>query len=65
MVEWLTREGGLIELFNRGGFTMWILLVLSIIAVAVMIERVVTMARARLNPKKFVGRIKEVINQKE
>ncbi len=63
MVEWLTREGGLIELFNRGGFTMWVLLVLSIIAVTVMIERVVTMARARLNPKKFVGRIKEEINQ--
>lgn len=63
MVEWLTREGGLISLFNRGGFAMWILLVLSIIGVAVIVERVVTLTRARLNPKKFVGQIKEEIGQ--
>jgi len=63
MVEWLTREGGLISLFNRGGFAMWILLVLSIIGVAVIIERVITLTRARLNPKKFVGQIKEEISQ--
>jgi len=61
MVEWLTRGGGLIDLFNRGGFAMWILLVLSIIAIAVIIERIITLARARLNPKKFVGKIREQI----
>jgi biopolymer transport protein ExbB len=63
MIEWLTREDGLIDLFNQGGFAMWILLALSIIAVAVIIERVITLARARLNPKKFVGQIKEEIDR--
>jgi len=46
---------GLIEFFNRGGWTMWGLLFAALIGITYIIERLITFARARVNPKKFTG----------
>ncbi|RKZ25392.1 MotA/TolQ/ExbB proton channel family protein [bacterium] len=43
----------LIDLFQRGGWAMWLLLAAAVIGFAYIIERAITFARARVNPKKF------------
>ncbi len=63
-MNWLTREGGMIDLFNRGGFTMWVLLILSVIAIAFIVERILTFSKTRLNPKKFASDLKTEITEK-
>ncbi len=54
----------MIELFIKGGRVMYALLVVSLIALAFIIERAITLLiKARLNPLKFVERLKQVIEE--
>jgi len=54
----------MVELFIKGGNVMWGLLTVSLIALAFIIERAVTLLiKARLNPLKFVDRLKHVIEE--
>lgn len=49
------------ELFLKGGPVMWPLLVVSIIALAVIFERLWFLYRARMNTREFMGRINEAL----
>jgi len=50
-------QSGLIEFFQKGGTFMWGLLALSIIGVAVIIERWITLHKARADVRKLMERI--------
>ncbi len=56
-------QNGLIEFFNKGGNFMWGLLALSIIGVAVIIERAITLQKAKADVRglmeKVVGALKK------
>ncbi len=56
-------QNGLIEFFNKGGNFMWGLLALSIIGVAVIIERAITLQKAKADVRglmeKVVGALKQ------
>jgi biopolymer transport protein ExbB len=47
-------QSGLVEFFNKGGNFMWGLLALSVIGVAVIIERWITLAKARADVRKLM-----------
>jgi len=47
----------MLELFQRGGWTMWLLLAAAIIGIAYIIERLFTLFRARVNPRQFVEQV--------
>ena len=47
-------QSGLVEFFNKGGTFMWGLLALSIIGVAVIIERAITLHKARADVRKLM-----------
>ncbi len=49
--------------FKAGGLTMWPLLICSIIALAIIIERFIFLQRARTDVKEFVRRINEALAQ--
>ncbi len=50
-------QSGLIEFFNKGGKFMWGLLFLSIVGVAVIIERWITLHKARADVRKLMEEI--------
>ncbi|MFH1278700.1 MAG: MotA/TolQ/ExbB proton channel family protein [Candidatus Eisenbacteria bacterium] len=50
-------SSGLVELFHNGGNFMWPLLALSLIGLAVLIERLITLFRAKTNVRKLVGQV--------
>ncbi|HYW68754.1 MAG TPA: MotA/TolQ/ExbB proton channel family protein [bacterium] len=50
-------QSGLVEFFQKGGTFMWGLLALSIIGVAVIIERWITLHKARADVRKLMERI--------
>jgi biopolymer transport protein ExbB len=50
-------QSGLVEFFNKGGRFMWGLLFLSIVGVAVIIERWITLAKARADVRKLMEQI--------
>lgn len=55
-----------IELLNRGGWMMWVILSVSIIASAITLERVVTLyMRSRFNVGKFMVTIKNLIDSQD
>lgn len=58
------RESGLVELFLKGGGFMWPLLGASIIGVAVIIERAVTLSRARTDVRKLMKRVLDALHSK-
>ncbi|MCD4690991.1 MotA/TolQ/ExbB proton channel family protein [bacterium] len=47
-------ESGLVEFFNKGGRFMWALLALSIVGLAVTIERAITLRKARTDVRKLL-----------
>ena len=50
-------QSGLVEFFNKGGKFMWGLLFLSIVGVAVIIERAVTLHKARSDVRKLMEQV--------
>lgn len=58
------KESGLVELFLKGGGFMYPLLVASIIGVAVIIERAVTLSRARTDVRKLMKRVLDALHSK-
>jgi biopolymer transport protein ExbB len=56
------KESGLVELFLKGGPFMYPLLAASIIAVAVIIERAITLARARTDVRKLMKRVLDALH---
>jgi biopolymer transport protein ExbB len=58
------RESGLVELFLKGGMFMYPLLLCSIIGAAVIIERAVTLSRARTDVRKLMKRVLDALHSK-
>jgi biopolymer transport protein ExbB len=58
------RQSGLVELFLKGGMFMYPLLAASIIGVAVIIERAVTLSRARTDVRKLMKRVLDALHSK-
>jgi biopolymer transport protein ExbB/TolQ len=55
-----------IELLNRGGWMMWVILFVSVIAMAITLERFVMLyLRAPLNVEKFMAQIKSLIDARD
>ncbi len=52
-----SAQSGLVEFFNKGGKFMWGLLILSIVGVAVIIERAVTLHKARADVRKLMEQV--------
>ena len=50
-------QSGLVEFFNKGGKFMWGLLFLSIVGIAVIIERAITLHKARADVRKLMERV--------
>jgi biopolymer transport protein ExbB len=58
------KQSGLIELFFKGGPFMYPLLAASVIGVAVIIERAVTLSRARTDVRKLMKRVLDALHSK-
>lgn len=54
-----------IQLFQKGGFAMWPLLLCSIIGTAIIVERAYYFARLRFDYQKFVGELKRLLTRIE
>jgi biopolymer transport protein ExbB len=50
-------QSGLVEFFNKGGRFMWGLLVLSIVGVAVIIERAITLQKAKADVRSLMEKV--------
>jgi biopolymer transport protein ExbB len=63
------REHGtlneVMELIRHGGLAMYPLLLCSVLAVAVVLERTVVMARARVRPEELTARLRELLERGE
>ena len=56
----------IIELLGRGGWMMWVILAISVVALAMTLERVINLnLRSRLNVSTFVTKIKMLIDNKQ
>ncbi|MGE3063595.1 MAG: MotA/TolQ/ExbB proton channel family protein [bacterium] len=53
----------MVEFFQKGGWSMWPLLVCAIVGIVFVIERIVTFAIINKSPKKFVESLKSIIEK--
>lgn len=51
----------IIELLKNGGFMMYPIALLSIAAVYIIVERLLTIKRATKDPTKFIGKVKQLV----
>ncbi len=58
------KESGLVTLFIKGGNFMWALLITSIVGVAVIIERLITLTRARTDTRRLMKRVLDALHSK-
>lgn len=58
-------ELDLIDLFRRGGFFMWPILLCSVVAVAVIIDRLVVYARQSYRAQNFIEELRAQFGEKE
>ncbi len=58
------KQSGLVELFFKGGPFMYPLLIASILGVAVIIERAVTLSRARTDVRRLMKRVLDALHSK-
>jgi len=49
------------ELMEQGGVIMWMLLVFSVIALAIIIERFIALWRAKINVNEFLQKIRKAL----
>jgi len=54
-----------IDLFVKGGLAMYPLLLCSILGVAITIERLYSLSRANVDPKKLMDKVKEALRKKD
>jgi len=55
-----------LELMSRGGWMMWVILGISVVALAITLDRVIMLfGRARLNVGQFVGRVVGLVEQRD
>lgn len=54
----------LVDLFRKGGGMMWLLLAVAVLSIAIIIERLYTLFKIRTNPKKFVEKLINTIEDK-
>jgi len=52
---------GMVDYFQKGGGMMWLLLFVAILSLAVIFERLFTLWKLRVNPKKFVTKVIEIV----
>jgi biopolymer transport protein ExbB len=57
--------GTLYKWFDQGGWVMWPLLLMSLAAVAVIIERAIFLYRARIDAGSFMGQIRKVLLKRD
>lgn len=55
----------LFEIFLKGGFLMWAILAASIIGLAVVVDRVIVLRKAKINVPAFMVRIRGFIKKKD
>ncbi len=55
----------LIEMFLKGGFVMWFILACSIVAIAIIIEKIIVIKRARINVLAFSIKIRGILKKKD
>lgn len=55
----------LLDIFFKGGFVMWFILLSSIIGLAVIIDRFIVLRRAKINVPAFMVRIRGLIKKKD
>jgi len=55
----------LLDMFFQGGFIMWPILLCSIIALAVSIDRYLVIRKARLNAPKFLAALRSMVKKKD
>jgi biopolymer transport protein ExbB len=53
----------MVEYFIQGGFFMWPILILLIFGVAVSIERFISLTRASVNTRKFIGQVTSALDK--
>ena len=53
----------MLDLFFKGGFAMYPLLALSVVTVAIAIERVIYLRRARTDASEFMGVIHDLLSR--
>jgi biopolymer transport protein ExbB len=55
----------LLELFLKGGLVMWPILVCSLVTVAVIMEKYVSLSRARVDPKQLMMKIRSALSRND
>lgn len=55
----------LLEIFLKGGIIMWLILISSIVGLAVVIDRLIVLRKARINIPAFLVRIRGFIKKKD
>ncbi|MCS7054244.1 MAG: MotA/TolQ/ExbB proton channel family protein [Ignavibacterium sp.] len=55
----------LLEIFLKGGFIMWLILICSIIGLAVVIDRFIVLRKAKINIPAFLVRIRGYIQRRD
>lgn len=53
--------GTLMELMYQGGWVMWVLLVASIFSLAIIVERVIVLRKAKINVNEFLAKLRKAL----
>lgn len=53
--------GTFMELMYKGGWVMWVLLAMSVFALAIMVERFVVLRKAKINVNEFLAKLRKAL----